>query len=75
VAVAARVVGDTPVAALIAFLDMSAQRGRPAAGQVLQGTPLRCRERVAVRLLINPFSPAILMPSLVRSYTLVTISP
>ena len=48
VAVAARVVGDLPVAAPVAVLDVPAQGRRAAAGQVGQGTPLLRREGVAV---------------------------
>ena len=48
VAVAARVVGDLLMAAVIAFLDVSAQGGSPAGGDVAQGATLLRRERVAV---------------------------
>ena len=48
VAVAARVVGDPLMPALIALLDVSAQGRGPAGGDVLQGAALLGREHVAV---------------------------
>ena len=48
VAVAARVVGDLLMAAVVALLDVSAQGGSPAGGDVAQGAALLRRERAAV---------------------------
>ena len=48
VAVAAGVVGDLLVAAAVALLDVPAQCGGPAGGDVAQGAALLGRERVAV---------------------------
>ena len=50
VAVAARVVGDLLMPALVALLDVSAQRGGAAGGDVAQGAALLGRERVAVAI-------------------------
>jgi hypothetical protein len=48
VAVAARVIGDPLMPALVACLDVSAQRSGPAGRDVVQGAATLGRERVAV---------------------------
>jgi hypothetical protein len=48
VAVAARVVGDLPMATPIALLDVSAQRGGPASRDVAQGAALLGPERFTI---------------------------
>src|SRR5512143_3363134 len=48
--VAARIVGDLPVATPVALLDVATQRRGPAGGDVAQGTALLRRERAAVPL-------------------------
>ena len=50
VAVAARVVGDLLMPALVALLDVPAQRRSPAGRDVAQGAALLGRERVAVAI-------------------------
>ena len=50
VAVAAGVVGDLPVPAPVALLDVPAQRRGPAGGDVVQGAALLGREPVAVAI-------------------------
>src|SRR4051794_20409176 len=49
-AVAARGVGDLPMPALVALLDMTAQRGGPTGRDVAQGTALLRREPIAAEV-------------------------